>query len=57
MHEVGWVTSVYNKRTKEWLAESRVAKDSEDAKRKAEQIARHLFPGTAKAEWHSIGGC
>lgn len=57
IHEVRWVTSVYNKRTKQWIAESSVAKDSQDAKRKAEEIARHLFPATYQVQWRSIGGC
>ena len=57
IHEVRWVTSVYNKRTKEWIAESSAAKNSEDAKRKAELIARPLFPGSHEVEWRSVGGC
>lgn len=52
-----WVASVYNKGTREWIAKSKAAKDSDDAKRKAERIARSLVPGTYEIEWHSIGGC
>ncbi len=55
LDQVRWVTSVYNRRTKEWLAESSAAKNSDDAKRKAEQIGRRLVPGTDEIEWHSIG--
>ena len=55
LDQVRWVTSVYNRRTKEWLAESNSAKNSDDAKRKAEQIGRRLVPGAADIEWHSIG--
>ncbi len=55
LDQVRWVTSVYNRRTKEWLAESSAAKNSDDAKRKAEQIGRRLVPGTSQIEWHSIG--
>ena len=53
--ELKWVTSVYNRRTKEWIAESSAAKSAEDAKRKAERIARHLVPDTDQVEWRSIG--
>jgi hypothetical protein len=56
IHEIRWAASVYNKRTKEWIAESNVAKDPDEAKRKAEQIARHLMPGAYDIEWRSIGG-
>src|SRR5438045_759937 len=55
LDEVRWVTSVYNRRTKEWIAESTVAKNSEDAKRKAERIARHLVPSSDQIEWRSVG--
>lgn len=57
IHEIAWAASVYNKRTKGWITESSLAKDSEDAKRKAEQIARGLMPGPYQIEWRSIGGC
>jgi phage gp46-like protein len=56
IHEIRWAASVYNKRTKEWITESSVAKDPDEAKRKAEQIARHLMPGAYDIEWRSIGG-
>jgi hypothetical protein len=55
--EVRWVASVYNKRTKEWIAESSGAKDSEDAKHKAEEVARRIVPGPYPIEWCSIGAC
>lgn len=56
IHEISWAASVYNKRTKGWITESSVAKDPEEAKRKAEQIARHLMPGEYEIEWRGIGG-
>ncbi len=55
LDHVKWVSSVYNRRTKEWLAESSAAKSSDDAKRKAELIGRRLVPGTDEVEWHSVG--
>ncbi len=55
INEIGWATSVYNKRTKEWIAESGLAKDAADAKCKAEHIARQLLPGTYQIEWRGVG--
>lgn len=57
LDDIRWVASVYNKRTKEWITESSGAKNSEDAKHKAEEIARRLVPGPYSIEWCSIGAC
>ena len=57
LDEVRWVSSVYNRRTKEWIAESTAAKDSDDAKRMAERVGRRFVPGDSAVEWHGIGRC
>ena len=55
IHEIGWAASVYNKRTKEWIEKSGVAKSADDAKGKAEHIARGMLPGEYLIEWRSVG--
>jgi hypothetical protein len=55
INEIGWAASVYNKRTKAWIAESSLAKDAEDAKSKAEHIAQQLLVGEYEIEWRSVG--
>jgi hypothetical protein len=49
-----WAASVYNMRTKVWIAESGLAKNADDAKQKAEQTARDLLPGAYQVEWQRL---
>lgn len=55
IHEASWAASVFNKRTKEWIAKLNMAKNADDAKGKAEHIAHKSVSGTHEIEWHRVG--
>jgi hypothetical protein len=51
-----WGASVFNKRTKQWIAKSQSASSAEQARGMAEEIARSsLPPGSYDIEWQPVG--
>jgi hypothetical protein len=55
VNESGWASSVYCMRLNSWISKARVAKNAQQAKSDAEDLAREQLPGTHKFEWREIG--
>ena len=54
VNESGWVSSVYCMHLSSWISKARVAKNAQQAKSDAEDLAREQLPGTHKFEWREI---